>query len=159
VADAEAELEQLAVGEPALEPAGELRGVRGEVRGGVGVADDGAIEVGEVLALVVILEGGDLVFAEAGLLGDADVVCELVLAAADLGDAEDGDLAQSRREREAAGEERCRHAQPAAEELRVVGHYLEDVEDADFGHRLGESFVEFAELFGVGFVDEGDDGH
>jgi hypothetical protein len=72
------------------------RCVRGQVGGGVGVADDGAVEVGEVVAFVVVLEGGDLVFGEAGLLGDADVVRELVLAAADLGDAEDRDLAQAR---------------------------------------------------------------
>src|SRR5207244_10747985 len=102
---------------------------------------------------------GDLVLAKACLLGDTDVVRELVLAAADLRDAEERDLAQAGREGEAAGEERRCHAQPAAEELRGVGHDLEDVENADFRQVLREAFVQLAEFFGVGFVDEGDYGH
>src|SRR2546425_942765 len=120
MADAEAELEQLTVGEPALQLACDVRSIGREVRSRVGVPDDGAVEIGEAVALVVVLKGGDLVLAKARLLGDSDVVGELVLAATDLGDAKDGDLAQAGREREAAGQQRSRHAQPAAEELRVV---------------------------------------
>jgi hypothetical protein len=78
-----------------------------------------------------------------------------------LGDAEDGDLAQSRRQGDASGSQKERaHTYPGAQKARVMGDGLEDVEDTHLATtRTGQALVEFAELVVFRFVDEANDRH